>query len=168
MAQLELKHIPQATPTIPEDWRPFRQQFDDIFDRFMGRFDPFVPKLQSALEHAWLENFRKGASLAVEVSDTNKAYVITAELPGMDEKDIEVSVSDGTLVIKGEKRQEHEEKDESRYFSERSYGTFQRAFTLPKGTDESKLEATFHNGLLTVKVPKASGASARKIEVKRA
>jgi HSP20 family protein len=93
--------------------------------------------------------------------------VITAELPGMDEKDIEVSVSDGTLVIKGEKRQEHEEKGENRYFFERSYGTFQRTFTLPKGTDESKLEATFHNGLLTVKVPKASGASARKIEIKK-
>lgn len=67
----------------------------------IGRFDPFAPKLQSAVEHAWLENFHKGASLAVEVSDTNKAYVIAAELPGMDEKDIEVSVSDGTLIIKG-------------------------------------------------------------------
>ena len=129
-----------------------------------GAFDPFAPKLQSALEHAWLDNFHKGAALAVEVSDTNKAYVITAELPGMDEKDIEVSISD---VIKGEKRQEQEEKGENRYFCEYSYGTFQRTLTLPKGTDESKLEATFHNGLLTVKVPKASGASARKIEIKK-
>ena len=60
------------------------------------------------------------------------------------------------------------EKGKNCYFSERSHGTFRRAFTLPKGTDESKLEASFHNGLLTVKVPKTSGALSRKIEVKPA
>ena len=75
----------------------------------------------------------------------------------------------GNLVIKGEKHQEKTEKSENHYLSERSYGTFQRVFGLPPGTDESKIEAQFHNGVLTVTVPKnAEAPNARKVDVKAA
>lgn len=106
--------------------------------------------------------------MAVEVAETDKAYNIAAELPGVEEKDIEVSVRDGVLTIKGEKREEKEDKGKNRYLSERSYGSFQRLFGLPKGVDETKVEANFHNGVLTVSIPKQAEAPARKVDGKAA
>ena len=167
MTQMQLKPKTKSVPTNADDWKSFRYQFDDLFDRFMGRLDTFAIKPLSELEHGWFDNFRKSASPAIEIADTDKAYSVNIELPGVDEKDVHVSVSDGILVIKGEKRQAHEEKDENRYFSERSYGAFQRSFALPKGTDESKLEANMHNGVLSVTVPKTACTPARKIDVKK-
>ena len=86
----------------------------------------------------------------------------------MNEKDVEVSLSGTTLTIKGEKKQEREEKDKGYYLSERSYGSFQRAFTLPEGADGEKIAASFANGVLTVTVPKTAQAAPKKIEVKAA
>jgi len=105
---------------------------------------------------------------AVDVTEDDKAYKITAELPGLDQKDIEVSVTGDVLVIKGEKRQEREEKDKNRYLSERSYGAFQRNFSLPDGIDRDKIGADFSKGLLTLTLPKTAEAQKqqKKIEVK--
>ncbi|MFL5279773.1 MAG: Hsp20/alpha crystallin family protein, partial [Rhodopila sp.] len=93
---------------------------------------------------------------------------LTAEMPGMTEKDVQVSLSGNTLVIKGEKRQEREEKDKGYHLSERCYGEFQRSFLLPDGADSDKVEASFANGVLTVTVPKTAQAAPKKIEVKAA
>lgn len=142
-------------------WNAFRHDVDDLFDAFSGSFQALRP-----FSLDWPKS-AGGLAPAVDVTETEKAYTIAAELPGVSEQDIDVSVHDGSLVIKGEKHQEKEEKAKNRYLSERSYGAFQRVFGLPKGTDESKIEAQFHNGVLTVTVPKnAEIPNSRKVDVK--
>lgn len=105
---------------------------------------------------------------AVDVTEDATAFVITAELPGMTEKDVEVSVSSGMLTLKGEKRQEKEEQEKDFYLTERAFGSFERSFSLPDGADAEKVSASFTNGVLTVTLPKKPGSTSatRKIEVK--
>jgi HSP20 family protein len=91
------------------------------------------------------------------VQDKDK-YEITAELPGLDEKNIEVKVSNGSLVIMGEKEERKDEKESNRYLSERRFGSFQRAFSLPESIDTQKIEAGFKNGVLKVSLPKTAVA----------
>lgn len=102
------------------------------------------------------------------LSEDDKAYKITAELPGLDAKDVDVSVSGNTLVLKGEKRQEKEEKNKNYFFSERAYGSFQRAFELSTTVDRDKIAADYSKGVLTITLPKTAEAQkqAKKIEVK--
>jgi HSP20 family protein len=164
--QIDIKHTSNPVSAVSDSWKTFRQQFDRLFDRFSDGFDTFAIKPFNDLENLWSKNLSGFAPLAVDVSETDKTYTITAELPGVDEKDVDVSVADGTLVIKGEKRQNREEKSKNHYLSERSYGAFQRMFGLPKGTEEGKVEATFHNGVLSVTIPKPMETPARKVEVK--
>ena len=97
-----------------------------------------------------------------------KAYEITADLPGMDDKNIEVKAVDGVLTIKGEKQEEKEEKKKDYYLQERSFGSFQRSFGLPDGVDQDKIEASFKKGVLIVTLPKRPEAQkpTKKIEVK--
>lgn len=168
MTKLAIHRTAPALPATNDMWRSLRQQMDDVFDRFSDGFETFSLKPFADLENMMPKAMRNFAPLAVDVSETEKAYAITAELPGVDEKNIEVNVQDGVLTIKGEKREEKEEKSKNRYLSERSYGSFQRMFGLPKGTDESKVDASFHNGVLTVSIPKAAEAAARKVEIKAA
>ena len=105
---------------------------------------------------------------AVDVAESEKSYEIKAELPGMDEKDIEVKVTDGSLTIKGEKQEEREEKERDYYLQERRYGSFERSFELPESVDPDRIEASFKKGVLTVTLPKKAEAQkpAKKIEVK--
>ena len=106
----------------------------------------------------------------VDVAEDEKAYRITAELPGLEPKDIELSVSGDRLVLRGEKREEKEQKDKNYYMSERAYGSFQRAFALPEGIDRDKIAAELAKGVLTITLPKTAEAQkpAQKIEVKPA
>ena len=83
-----------------------------------------------------------------------KECKITAELPGMSEKDLEIVLAGDVLTLKGEKKEEHEEKGENHHVSERRYGSFQRSFALPEDADPEKIEAAFKNGVLTVTLPK--------------
>ncbi len=145
--------------TTPDVWTSFRGEMDRLFDRFG------VPSFPSFF----------GASTdlaftvpAVDVTEDDKAYKIAAEMPGVEEKDIDVSVNEDTLVLKGEKRQEKEEKGKNTYVSERSYGSFQRAFALPEGVDRGKIAADFSKGVLTVTLPKTpeSQKQQKKIEIK--
>jgi HSP20 family protein len=105
-----------------------------------------------------------GAMPAVDVTEADGGYEVTAELPGMDEKNIEVKLANRTLTIKGEKRDEKEETKKDYYMRERNFGSFQRSFTLPEGVDIDKIEASFKKGVLTVTVPKT--AEAKKAEKK--
>jgi len=102
------------------------------------------------------------------MTEKEKAYEVTAELPGMAESDVEVKLANGNLSIRGEKREEQEEKDKERYVSERSYGAFHRLFRLPDDVDADGIEAEFRNGVLKVTLPKSpeAGKKERKIDVK--
>jgi HSP20 family protein len=107
---------------------------------------------------------------AIDMSEDDKAYRISAELPGIDAKDIDVSLSGDTLILKGEKRQEKEEKDKNYHFSESSYGSFRRSFQLPSSIDQNKVAADFSKGALTITLPKTAEAQKpqKKIEVRSA
>jgi len=105
---------------------------------------------------------------AVDATEDEHAYRITAEIPGMTEKDVEVKLSDGMITIAGEKREEKEQKDKNYPVSERRYGSFQRSFALPDTVDRDKIDARFAKGVLTLTLPKKPEAvkQQKKIEVK--
>jgi len=92
----------------------------------------------------------------IELSETDKEIRVTAELPGMDEKDVDISVDDNVLSIRGEKRSETEDKE--RGYSERSYGRFERHIGLPRGVEQDRASATFNKGVLTIVLPKSAEA----------
>ena len=110
---------------------------------------------------------RKTIAVKFDVSESDEGYEVTAELPGLDEKDVEVSISEGLVTIKGEKKAETEEKKKDTYISERSYGAFRRSFRLPQPISENKVEARFDKGVLRVTLPKAPEAKkkAKKIAI---
>lgn len=167
--EIEVKRGHHAVPVVNETWHNFRQEIDRLFDRFSDGFESLSLQPFTQMQRLWGPGVTGFATLAVDVAENDKAYTITAELPGVAEKDVEVSVSDDVLTVKGEKRREKEEKGKNSYISERSYGAFQRMFSLPRGTDPSKVEARFQNGVLTVSVPKtAEKQETRKIDVKAA
>jgi HSP20 family protein len=139
-------------------FRGFRTQLDSLFEDWFGR--------------------SMGGTLAprIDVSETGKELRLTVELPGVEEKDIDVSMSGNELTIKGEKKAEQEEKkdaEEGRVFHrvERSFGAFQRTMTVPFDVEPEKISAEFKDGVLTVTLPKPEGAAekpqSRRIEVKR-
>jgi HSP20 family protein len=103
----------------------------------------------------------------VDVAETDRALEVSAELPGLSEKDVEISLSDRMLTIKGERREETEEKKKDYHVQERSYGRVERTVYLPEGLDVDKAKATFKNGVLKIELPKTeqARASTRKIQV---
>jgi len=165
---VEVKKAPAPAPAhsaVPDVWESFRTEMDRLFDRF--GFPSFRRVFD--VEPMWRPETSFGITApAVDVSEDDKAYKISAELPGMSEKDIDVSVTGDVLVLKGEKRQEREEKEKNRYLAERSYGAFQRSFSIPDGVDRDKINAEFAKGVLTLTLPKTSDAQKqqKKIEVK--
>ena len=158
---VEVKKTAPAQTSAPDIWQSFRSEMDRLFDRFG------FPSLRRVfdIEPAWRSASSFSFSVpAIDMSEDEKAYKISAELPGIDAKDIDVSVSGDMLVLKGEKRQEKEEKDKNYHFSERAYGSFQRAFDLPASVDRAKVAADFSKGVLTITLPKT--AEARKPQKK--
>ena len=107
---------------------------------------------------------------SIDVSETDKEIAITAEMPGLERKDVEISVEDDVLTIRGEKKVESEQDDKNKnyHLSERSYGVFYRVLQLPPGVDPSKIEATMSNGVLKITIPKPARSEPKKIEVKDA
>lgn len=105
---------------------------------------------------------------SMDVSETEKEIEITAELPGLEEKDVEINYADGVLAIRGEKKAEKEQKDKTRHLIERSYGAFSRTLDLPAGVDPNKIRASINKGVLTVKIEKPAAKETKKIEVKAA
>lgn len=154
--------------------RPFeslRREIDRLIDDFeWGSWRSPFRRALFDVEPFLRGEVKWGKVPAVDVADTASNYELTAELPGLDEKDIEVKFSDRTLTIRGEKKEEKEEKKKDYYLSERHYGSFQRSFTVPDGVDPEKIEAAFKNGVLTVTLPKTAEAQKRvkKIEVNKA
>ena len=158
---------PPAARSDP--WGSLRSEVDRLFDRFSGAFG--FPAMRRMFEPEPAASGMTGFTFAapvVDLSEDDTSYKITAELPGIEAKDLDVSVSGDLLVIKGEKRHEQERKDKTYHFSERSYGSFQRAFALPDGVDRDKIAADLSKGVLTVTLPKTAEAAkpAKKIQVK--
>lgn len=98
----------------------------------------------------------------VDISETDKEVRVSAELPGVDEKDLDVSVTDDSVCIKGEKKEEKDEKNGERRYVERSYGSFERRLALPSEVDPNKAKATFKKGVLTITAPKSANAQKSK------
>jgi HSP20 family protein len=179
MAKEETK-VPVTTQTKPETaaaatqtqmWRPFenlRREVDRLFEDFT--MSPFrLPFRRPAFD---IEPFWSPESWvampAVDFVERDNAYEVHADLPGMDEKDIEVSVSGGVLTIKGEKHEEKEEKKPDFHLRERRFGSFERSLRVPEGVNADKIEASFKKGVLTVVLPKTAEAMKplKKIAVK--
>ncbi len=168
-APVDVKRTAPAPARVPDTWRSFRTEMDRLFDRFAGGWG--MPSLRHMFDAEPMFRYESSLTLpspAVDVTEDDGAYKVTAELPGISEKEIEVVVSGDMLTIKGEKRQEKEQKDKNFYLSERAYGTFQRSFHVPEGVDRDKIAADFSKGVLTITMPKTAKAveQQKKIEVK--
>jgi HSP20 family protein len=132
-------------------------------DRLLGRFERGWPAMPGRM-------FESDAMVpSLDVHDDGKQLTIEADLPGVDEKDVTVTLANGLLTIKGEKKSEREEKDKSYYLAERSYGAFERSLRLPDTIDESRLEARFEKGVLKVSAPKKPEAikAEKRIEIRK-
>jgi HSP20 family protein len=142
------------------EWRPFRE----------------VSKLRREMDRLWEDYFGPGRKAlkptemewvpSVDVSETTDQVVVRAEVPGLDVKDIDISLSGDILTIKGEKKAESEEKAENYHLVERSYGSFSRSLRLPVGVEAEKIEATYKQGVLTVTCPKKEEVKTKPIEIK--
>ena len=162
---VEVKKTAPAQTSAPDIWQSFRSEMDRLFDRFG------FPSLRRVfdIEPAWRSASSFSFSVpAIDMSEDEKAYKISAELPGIDAKAIDLSLSGDMLVLNGEQRQGKEEKDKNYHYSERAYGSFQRAFDLPASDDRDKVAADFSKGVLTITLPKTAEARKpqKKIEVK--
>lgn len=140
-------------------WRPFREMtsvrkdMDKIWDRFFGEWPSAEP-------------FRGEWAPSLDVSETKDDIVVKAELPGMDAKDIDISLANDVLTIRGEKKQEEEEKDENYHRVERSYGAFSRSVRLPRDVRSDKIKASHKNGVLRITLPKSEEAKSKEIKIK--
>jgi len=140
---------------------------EDLQSRINTMFDDMWKGFDLAPFRAFGESFGD-VTPRVDVKETDKQFKFSVELPGLDEKDVEVTLTDNRLTIKGEKKEEKEEKDENRHLIERSYGSFRRSFTLPADVESGKTKADFSKGVLTVVVPKTAKAKAsvKKVAIK--
>ncbi|MBS7706069.1 Hsp20/alpha crystallin family protein [Chelatococcus asaccharovorans] len=174
--KLAVKSEPKATTPAPSTVRPtpfesLRNEVDRVFDAFnLGAWRLPFSRHGLELEMPWSRSGSWDLTPAVDVAEKPTNYEITAELPGMDEKDIEVKLSNGTLTIKGEKKEETEQRHKDYYVSERRYGSFQRSFPVPEGVDAAHIEASFAKGVLKVTLPKTADAQRndKKIAIKAA
>jgi len=140
----------------------------NVFQREMNRlFDDFF---KGTGIKPWAEEMESPGAFTPQVNMTEdeKSIQVSAELPGLDEKDLEISLSKDALTIKGEKKQENEHKDKEAYYLERSFGTFTRVLPIPKDVNTEKAEASFKKGVLTITLPKLEKEkqSQKKIRIK--
>ncbi|BBK42469.1 molecular chaperone Hsp20 [Allostella vacuolata] len=152
------KAAPQ--PAAPETKSPFetlRREIDRVFEDFRP-FDWRLPSRVFGLEMPRIGRADWPVAPATDLVEKDDRYEITAELPGLDEKNVEVKLSNHTLTIKGEKSEEKEDKQKDYYLCERRFGSFQRSFQLPEGVDADKIAASFAKGVLTVTLPKTTAA----------
>jgi HSP20 family protein len=147
-----------------------RSEINRLFDDFgMGAWRSPFRRAVFDVEPFWRGEINWGKVPVVDIAETAQGYEISAEMPGIDEKNLAIKYADGTLTVTGEKKDEREEKKENYYLSERNYGSFQRAFRVPDGVDADKIEASFKNGVLTVALPKTAEAQKKekRIEIKQ-
>ena len=139
-------------------WRPlseidsFRREMDRMFDNFFGREADVAESPMT-----WYPS--------VDIKETKDDFVLTAEVPGMSKDDIKINISDNTLTIKGEKKEEKKEEDTNYHRVERRYGSFQRSFTLPTQIQGNKVKAAYKDGVLTITLPKKEEVKPKEIPI---
>ncbi len=133
-----------------------RKEMEGVFNRFFGP----MSETNGDSSMPW--------SPRVDVSETDKEVKVMADVPGVDPKDVEITIADGVLTIKGEKKEEHEEKGKNFHKTERFVGSFYRQIILPAGADEHKVSATSDHGTITVTIPKQASAQPKKVAIKHA
>lgn len=166
---------------VPWRWGSLRRVDDDgVFDAFRAEIDSLHRSIDRLFADAWngnappslLSSTWTGSRIvpSLDVVDDGKALRVSVELPGMTDKDVNVTVDDRLLTIRGEKKEEKEKKDKNVFRSERAYGSFQRTIELPVDVDTTKIEAKFKDGVLTIDLPKTKEAQERvkQIPVKAA
>ncbi|NLD39570.1 MAG: Hsp20/alpha crystallin family protein [Desulfatiglans sp.] len=126
-----------------------------LFDRF---FDDWGLETVFSDDNEWVPAF--------DIAENEKDYAVTAELPGIDIKDVDITLSEGILTVKGEKKQEKEETVEGFHRIERCYGSFNRSFRIPGKVEADKIDASYKDGVLKVVLPKAEGTETKKIEIR--
>lgn len=145
-----------------EPFVALQSQVNQVFDHFFNGF---------AVNPLWGSELRTGTfNPRLDFTETDKEYRVTVELPGLDEKDVDLSLANNTLTIKGEKKQEKEDKRKDYYRMERSYGMFSRSIPVPDGVDVEKVDASFKKGLLLIRLPKSEEAQkeTKRIPIKAA
>jgi HSP20 family protein len=141
-------------------WGPFREmerirrEMDTLWDSFLEE----RPRRRGEEISEWVPN--------LDVSATKENIVVKAEVPGMDPKGIDISLENDMLTIKGEKKQEKEEKDENYHFIERSYGSFTRSVRLPREVQSDKIKANYKDGVLKISLPKSEDAKKKEVKIK--
>lgn len=146
----------------PEEWEsPFltmHRRWDDLFEHLFRGFEEAF-----GLPEAARRERRAGTTVpSVDIAETDDELQVSVDLPGLEEKDLEVTVEDDTLTVRGEKKQEREEKKRDYHLVERSYGEFSRSIPLPRGIDRDRVKATFKNGVLKVSLAKTPEAKSNR------
>jgi HSP20 family protein len=165
---------PAASGASMFAWHPvesLRREVDRLFEDFNhGAWHLPSRRWPFDIEPAWHRLSSLKIVPAVDIAEKEKTFEICAELPGMQQRDVEVSIANGVLRIKGEKKEQVEEKKKDYYLSERRYGSFERSFQVPDAVDVDRIEASFANGVLKMTLPKSAEAQKKekKIEVKSA
>ena len=139
----------------PSDFFGIQREINRVFD---NAFRGGVQADESLASSYWTP--------AVDIVEQANEYIVKMELPGVNKDEVVVSLESNILTIKGEKKQENEEKDQHSYRIERSYGSFQRSFTLPTTVKSDKIDAVYRDGVLTISLPKAEESKPKQIEVK--
>lgn len=142
-----------------DPFRDFQREMNRLFDDFLGDFPLAMRSNEKGIATV-------GFSPRVDVSETDKEVKVSAELPGLDEKDITVELEDAAIAIRGEKKEDREEKGKNWYTREQSYGSFHRIIPLPASVEGEKAAARFKKGVLTITVPKKEEEQAKRKAIK--
>jgi HSP20 family protein len=155
---MEMERWRPGRGVIP--WRPFRdlEEMERRFDDMLSW--PLLPAVWRRIP-----TMEMGWAPAIDVFEKEDKFVVKAELPGMKEEDIAISVVGDTLIIKGERKAESEVEEDDYYYCERSYGSFSRSIAIPSNVDAQKIEANYEDGVLEVSLPKTSKVKPKKISV---
>ncbi len=156
--------VPTGGDWFDTSFMELRRQMDRLFDSFAGGMQ--LPSLGASFD---LPALRGAVPVRFDVSESNDAIEVSAELPGLDEQDVEVVLENGVLTVKGEKKAESKKKEKDYYLAERSYGSFRRSFRLPDTVDEDKINADFDKGVLKLVLPKLAEAKskAKRIQISK-
>ncbi len=147
-----MANVPQLWPSAFKDLGQLRREFDEVFERVLGH-------------RAFDRESMRAATPAIESYVDKDTLVVRADLPGIDPKDVEVSVVGNNLVIRGQRESKKEEKGRDYYHREISYGSFERSIPLPEGVKADQIKASYKNGVLELSAPLPKEAAARKVPV---
>lgn len=144
--------LPMRSGSVWDEFRQMREEMDRLLSGVIGG-TALAPRAVTE----WVP--------AVDITETPDEIILSAELPGMTKDDVQIEVQDNVLTIRGEKKEEREEKEGKRYIYERRFGSFTRSFTLPANVDPNRISARFENGVLKVTVPKTEEARGRRVNI---